>query len=299
MAPVPVQIAMTDAFTRTPGAGNRAGVVQDGRALDVEIMCRIARAVGASETAFVVDPTASDIKLRFFTPKEEIPFCGHATVAAVVRLFELGRVRAPSQIEVHTQAGAIPVEIEIGEGGTPRVWMKTPLAKTAPAPLSSELIIDLMRARREALVTRFRPFACGGQMFLALETRRDLFALAPRWDALAEAGDAHGIRGFYAFTLDVLDRHHLWHGRYFAPLVGVREDPVTGSAIAPLARYLAEQGVMKLPKDGGTVRSSIEQGDAMGKPGRADIEVVGMPDEIERVRVGGHAVTAVVGDLYP
>jgi predicted PhzF superfamily epimerase YddE/YHI9 len=72
---------------------------------------------------------------------------------------------------------------------------------------------------------------------------------------------------------------------------------VTGSAIVPLAHYLARFGILELPAAGGTVRARAEQGDAMGKPGRAELEVTGAPGKIERVRIGGKAVTVLEGQL--
>jgi PhzF family phenazine biosynthesis protein len=81
--------------------------------------------------------------------------------------------------------------------------------------------------------------------------------------------------------------------------MGVREDPVTGSASGVFAEYLALQGVLGLPRLGGTVRARIEQGNAMGKPGQVELEVSGRPGAVERVRVGGTAITVMQGTLHP
>jgi len=81
-------IALVDAFTQTAGHGNRAGVVLDASALEPDAMRQAARAVAASETAFVTDRAA--LYLRYFTPTTEIPFCGHATVATLHLMREKG-----------------------------------------------------------------------------------------------------------------------------------------------------------------------------------------------------------------
>ena len=86
-----MQLTIVDAFTKTPGEGNRAGVVLDAAGLDAEAMQRIAAVVGASETAFLLSPPGEGpIRLRYFTPTDEIDFCGHATVATFVLLLRPG-----------------------------------------------------------------------------------------------------------------------------------------------------------------------------------------------------------------
>jgi PhzF family phenazine biosynthesis protein len=139
----------------------------------------------------------------------------------------------------------------------------------------------------------------GSKILVPLARRADLWSLSPRWDDLAAAGLGHEVLGFYVFTLDAEDRAHVAQGRFFAPAMGVREDPVTGSASGPLAEYLVLHDVLALPAAGGTVRARVEQGDAMGKPGRVDLEVTGAPGRIDRVRVGGTAVTVMDGSLWP
>jgi PhzF family phenazine biosynthesis protein len=287
---VPAEIALVDAFTPVAGAGNRAGVVLDARDLDETAMQRIARKVGASETAFLF-PGENRTELRYFTPKQEMPFCGHATVATVSRLHQLGHVAAPSAFVVVTRAGEIPIVVEAA-GDRARVFMEVKIAAFERMPLSVELIVELLRGRLDMLDPHLPATKCGGQVFLAFERQRDVHALAPRWDALAEAGAAHGIRGFYVFTREVVDEGSLSHGRYFAPLIGVREDPVTGSASGPLVAHLAAHGVARTPG-----RFRLEQGDAVGKPGRVDVEVMGPPGQADRIFVGGVAATVMVGEI--
>ena len=137
----------------------------------------------------------------------------------------------------------------------------------------------------------------GRHLYVAISKRVDLWNLVPRWDALTAEGERHGVRGFYVFTREAADPGSISHGRYFAPSFGVREDPVTGSASGPLAEYLARHGVIALPPEGGTVRSRAEQGDAIGKPGRVELEVRGAAGTVEGVRVGGTAVTVLEGTL--
>src|SRR5215510_13549525 len=130
-----MQVTIVDAFTRTPGTGNRAGVIFGENELDERRMRQIATAVGASETGFAT-LTGDEIQLRYFTSEVEIGFCGHATVATLHLLAERGVLPVPSRPTVICPAGRLPVELEAHEGGT-RVWVDTPLPPFEPSPLAA------------------------------------------------------------------------------------------------------------------------------------------------------------------
>lgn len=299
MHPAKVHATIVDAFTRTAGHGNRAGVVVESAGLDDGAMRAVARAVAAAETAFSLPPPAgADVRLRYFTPATEVSFCGHATVATFHRLAETGALRAPGRYQLETAAGRLEVELEPVDGAC-RVWIATPRDPWSDSPIP---LADLMKllGGDAGMVDRALPARRSGpKVFVPLSRRDDLWALSPRWDELADAGLQHELHGFFVFTRDASEADHVAQGRFFAPALGVREDPVTGSANGPLAEYLALHGVLPLPPGGGAARARAEQGDAMGKPGRVDLEVTGAPGHIERARVGGVAVTVMDGILYP
>lgn len=258
-------------------------------------MQRLASAVAASETAFILEPPAGATHhMRYFTPAAEIAFCGHATVATFHWLVETGAVK-PGQHMLHCPAGRVPIEIEAMDGGGVRVWMGTPLYPWEPSPIAGATLTGLLggsQAMRDSALPLER---AGKNVYVALSKRSDLTALQPRWDDLVAEGGRHGIGGFYVFTRDAAEPGSVTQGRYFAPAFGIREDPVTGSASGPLAEYLARHGVITLGN--GPVRVRAEQGDAMGKPGRVDLEVAGAAGKVDSVRVGGAAVTVLEGSL--
>jgi PhzF family phenazine biosynthesis protein len=295
----PMPAAIVDAFTHTAGHGNRAGVVLDAKSLDEATMRAAARAVAASETAFDLAPSPGvDVHLRYFTPATEIDFCGHATVATFHRLAETGRLAAPGTYVLETAAGRLEVELEPVEHGC-RVWIATPRSPWQASPIEPPEIMRLLGGAPRMLDPVLPVQRSGLKIFVPIARRDDLWALAPAWDDLAGAGLAHGVHGFFAFTRDAAEPGHVVQSRFYAPAVGIREDPVTGSANGPLAEYLALHGVMVLPAAGGRARARAEQGDAMGKPGRIDLEVEGAPGRVERARVGGVAVTVMEGTLFP
>ncbi len=290
-----IQAALVDAFTRVPGEGNRAGVVLDAGRLEAAAMQAVARAIGASETAFLVSADGA-WGLRYFTPAVEVPFCGHATVAALHLLVESGRLPSPARCTVACAAGRLGAEIEAAEGGC-RIWLATPLQPWAASPLDDRTALELLggtAAMRDGSLPIERS---GPRLFVPVERRSDLFALQPSWDRVAALEREHGIAGVLAFTRDAVDRQSVAHSRYFAPARGVREDPVTGAASGPLGAYLARKGVLRLPPGGGSVRARVEQGDAMGKPGRVELDVESSRGEVVGVRIGGVAATVIAGAL--
>jgi PhzF family phenazine biosynthesis protein len=99
------------AFTTDPAGGNPAGVVLDARDLDDAAMQAIAAEVGYSETAFVTGESDGTHEVRYFSPKAEVPFCGHATVATAVALAE--RI-GPGELVFSTAAGTVPVFVDEG-----------------------------------------------------------------------------------------------------------------------------------------------------------------------------------------
>jgi PhzF family phenazine biosynthesis protein len=281
-----MNVTIVDAFTREPGAGNRAGVVLDASGLGEAEMRAAARAVAASETAFVFPSSDGDVHVRYFTPAEEIPFCGHATVATFHRLAELGALPMPGRPFLRCAAGRLAVELEPTDGGT-RVWITTPTPAFVPSPLPAAQVLALLGGDERMLDRELPIRRAGTKLFIPLARRNDLWGLAPRHEALAAAGREHGVLGYYVFTRDTLEAKSITHARFFAPAVGIREDPVTGAASGPLAVYLVEHGLLRVPG-----RARVEQGDAMGRSGRVELEV-----SAHGARIGGVAVTVLEGQL--
>ena len=289
---------IVDAFTRTPGAGNRAGIIPDAASLEDKTMQSAGAAIAAAETAFVLPaPEGATVRLRYFTPADEIPFCGHATVASFHWLAETGVLAVPGRHTLDCPAGRFEIELESETSGGCRVWMATPRHDFEASPIAGATLFGLLGGNLGMRDQELPVERAGRHLYVPVKRRSDLWSLVPQWDALTAEGERHAIRGFYVFTRDVIEPGSVAHGRYFAPSFGVREDPVTGSASGPLAEYLARQGVLALPSGGGTVRGRAEQGDAMGKPGRPQLEVTGTPEQITGVRVGGVAVTVLEGNL--
>ncbi|WP_254543294.1 PhzF family phenazine biosynthesis protein [Halomarina pelagica] len=279
---------LVDAFTEEPLSGNAAGVVPDAEGLTADRMRAIARELHASETAFLTDSEEADRRIRYFTPETEVDLCGHATIASHALLHEEGVVDAGT----HTLATNVGVlEIDVEADGT--VWMTQAPPELHAVDAEYGEVADALGVEERALTTVADdlPLAWSstGLAFLVVPVARldDLGNATPdaaAVEALCESVDATGV---YAFTFETLDPDAALHGRMFAPLAGVPEDPVTGTASGAVGAYLREYDAFDdLPAE-----MAFEQGHFVQRPGRALVRARG------EIRVGGRAVTALDGTL--
>jgi trans-2,3-dihydro-3-hydroxyanthranilate isomerase len=277
-----MQIALIDAFTGVKGQGNRAGVCLDGDALAPAERQAAAAAIGASETAFLVSEPGVDVALRYHSPSTEVPFCGHATLATFHRLAEVGRL-GPGTYRLGTQEGV--QDVTLGDDGA--IWLTTPQYPMTESPLGEPDLLAMLRADADLLDRTLPIRHAGPKLLVPVRSRQGLAALTPDF-ARMTSFEPRGVIGVYVFTRDVAEPGSTLHARFFCPAHGIAEDPVTGSASGVVAGYLVAEGLLGTPGE-----ARFEQGDAMGKPGRVAVRV-GADGQI---RVGGRAVTVLVGEL--
>lgn len=263
-----------DAFTNQPFKGNPAAVVLDCPELDKETMLAIAGELNLSETAFVW-LEEEGFRVRFFTPGEEIPLCGHATVATFYLLWHLG-IAKEGLNKMISSVGELDVLIKDG-----KVWLKQ-LQPKIISNLDIEALKDILGV--EDLVGPALAMTTGTpEGVVGVKTFEELMSIKPDMRSLAEFSNKNGIIGVYVYTLD--SRFDA-AGRFFAPAVGVPEDPVTGTASGILAGYLRLTG--KLTKNS----YIFEQGHALKREGKAYVEFEG-----EQPWVGGEARIVLEGHL--
>lgn len=284
-----------DAFTTRPLAGNPCAIVFDADDLTAAQMLAIAREMNLSETAFVLRSAVADVGARYFTPAEEIPLAGHPTIATIHALVERGEIGLSAGVTAVTlelPAGVITVEIA-GDGRLPRITMsqKKPqfLAIHDPARVLPAFALtpdDLLPDAPIQTVSTGTP-----QLMIPL---RNLDALRRcRLDAAAYS-DLRAQADFFSphlFCLAGVTPAGRTFARHFGVPPDTMEDPFTGSATGGMAAYLWHYGLLDSPT------FMAEQGHWMGRPGQAWVEVVGPPEEIKTVKVGGTAVTVLRGEL--
>jgi trans-2,3-dihydro-3-hydroxyanthranilate isomerase len=281
---------IVDAFTDTPLAGNAAAIFPDGEGLTGELMQRVARELNLSETVFVLPAEGEgDARVRIFTPSVELPFAGHPVLATA---FVLGRGSTASVIRLQTGAGPVSITLqrEDGEVTSQRedgevafAEMEQPIPVREAFPHVSELLAALGVERSGLPVEAY--WNGPTHVYVALDTEERVAALRPDAAALEDLGDRFGFSCF-ARTGD---------GRYktrmFAPGLGVREDPATGSAAGPLALHLARHGWIAYGES-----ILIRQGEEIHRPSLIHARVEGSDEAIERVAVGGSAVVVARGE---
>ena len=210
-----------DAFTSRPFAGNPAAVMLLDTFLEANLLQKIAAENNLSETAFLV-PEGGDYRLRWFTPTTEVPLCGHATLASaavVMERLEPGR----DLVVFHSASG--PLTVNRTETGYVMDFpVRTSEQVSTPPLLAEALRIDPI----EVFSNEFNYLALLG-------SGQVLRALAPDMAALARL-DRPGV----IVTAPGEDPYD-FISRYFAPVKGIPEDPVTGAAHCMLAPYWAKR----------------------------------------------------------
>ncbi len=287
-----------DAFTGEIFKGNPAGVVPRADGLTEGEMQLIARELGNSETAFILPAQGPDhdVWVRFFTPSNEVPICGHATISAhLVRALE--EDLAGCTVTQKTGAGILPVEV-VRENDSRKIVMTQGEVVFSPVlgEEQQERIVKALGLSSEDLDTRcpIRIVSTGhSKVMIGIGSRKRLNSLRPDNDALIRISDTIGCTGYYVFTLDSGanapdEAQILTHGRMFAPAIGIAEDPVTGNASGPLGAYLVHHRLVEAEGDG--FRFMAKQGEAMGRPGVVEVEVEIVAGRPVRTKVGGSGV---------
>lgn len=297
-----LQFRLVDAFAAQPCTGNPAGVVLDADGLSDAQMQTLAREINASETVFVLQ--ANDLhrptRLRWFTPTAEVGFCGHATLAALHALSEAGgealaELQPDQFVEVDSAAGSLRLQREVDGEGAVVWWLHMPDPELRPEnanplPLCTALGLTLDDLDPDVPPTRTRD----DDVIVLVRTWQTLSGLRPDMTRLSDWCTRHRVRGVCVTTCQTLSPAATTHSRFFAPAVGVPEDPVTGSVHGPLAALLVRCG--RVPVGAGHAALNCVQGEPGGRTGlvRVLVEAEGATC---RVAIGGGCVTTLTGEL--
>lgn len=253
-----------DAFTNRTFAGNPAAVCLLDRPRPARWLQAVAAEMNLSETAFV-QPTARGFGLRWFTPVAEVDLCGHATLATAHVLWEEGLAPGDRELAFRTRSGVLRA---VRRG--PRIELDFPARPCKPCKPPAGLMAAL--GAKAVAVARNQD-----DLLVELADERAVRALAPDLVRLARIP----VRGI-AVTARSPARGIDFVSRFFAPAVGVAEDPVTGSAHCALGPWWAE----RLDR---TVLTGFQ---ASARGGAVEVEMAG-----DRVLLRGAAVTVTRGQL--
>jgi len=219
---------IVDSFTNEAFKGNPAGVCLLDTPISGELMQKIATELGLSETAFVSTIENSNARaIRFFSPKMEIPLCGHATLASAKVVFETTTETTIEFINIE-QLSLVVDSID------DKILMRFPIYETTPA----EAPIALLNALGIKEINNAAYNEETNILLLEIDSSDDLAALSPDYQALTNSHDSiNGVLVTAKSTNDGFD----FHSRYFWPWSGTNEDPVTGGTHTFLAKYWSDK----------------------------------------------------------
>ncbi|MDE5415596.1 PhzF family phenazine biosynthesis protein [Alkalihalobacterium chitinilyticum] len=294
-----IQVYHVDAFTNEPFGGNPAGVVPDATQLTEDEMQKIARELNLSETAFLL-PTEDeevDYCVRFFTPTQEIDFCGHATLAtAWTMATEHGWLERAHSILFKTNIGVVPIDFVKKGEELQSVIMTQATPEVKDIEMDIETISKLIGMSASEIDPSYPiklAYTGNWHLLVPIKTRKAMDKAMPNMDLLKEHNITRGICTTHLFTFDSREADWKLYTRDFAPAVGITEDPVTGSANGALAGYLLLENILDKHTDHDFL---IGQGDACGRPGQLHIKTTS--NELGPViQVGGNAVCTIRGTL--
>lgn len=270
------------AFSADPEGGNPAGIVLDASGFDDAAMLAVAAELGYSESAFLtgrseaVEPGARGYTIRYFSPKAEVSFCGHATVATALALAERD---GPGELEFATPAGPVPVTVvrEDGELRATLTSVEPSVEDVAPADLAEALAaLDWPAADLDPALPPRIAYAGARHLVLAAGTRERLAALDydfARLEALMHRLELTTVQLVWRASGTV------FHVRDPFPVGGVVEDPATGAAAAAFGAYL--RALALVPE---AAVLTLHQGEDMGRPGTLTVTLRAGD---ARVRVSG------------
>ena len=275
------EFLIADVFTDTPLEGNQLGIFLDGRGLSHDMMLKATREMNFAETVFFLPPDdpKADAHVRIFTPGGELPFAGHPTLGSAWVLAEILRKQL---VTLRTGAGLIPVELERDGGGEVAFgWMSQPIPDWGSYDRTDELLDGLGATGKTGALPvewyRNGPL----NVYVEIAGEDALAALEPDMQKLGRIQV-----NCSCFT----QTPGGWTTRMFAPALGVKEDPATGSAAGPLAVHLARHGRIEFGQE-----IEIRQGAQVNRPSALYARADGTPDSIQRVLVGGRAVVVAQG----
>ncbi|HLJ74557.1 MAG TPA: PhzF family phenazine biosynthesis protein [Thermoanaerobaculia bacterium] len=260
-----MRLLQIDAFTDQPFRGNPAAVCLLDRERDAAWMQNVAAEMNLSETAFLL-PRGSDWSLRWFTPASEVDLCGHATLASAHALWEEKILSQKDTARFHTRSGLLTAKRD-GE------WIELDF------PATRDQKCDAPAALLEALGVTSPKYVGKNKFDYVVEvgSEDEVRSVKPDMRKLRQT-DARGV----IVTSRASNGKYDFVSRFFAPAVGVDEDPVTGSAHCCLTPYWSQR----------LGRNEFLAHQASARGGTLRLRLDG-----DRVKLGGRAVTVLRGEL--
>ncbi len=287
-----IHVTKINAFAPSFSGGNPAGVViHPPEHLRDEQMKRICQQLSVSETAFVFPSDKADYTLRFFSPETEVALCGHATIAAFHKIAWSQMQPSESSVTLtqQTNAGILPVHLYFSDGKCTRVMMTQATPQVEQLSLDYDVIATALGVTSDQIDTSLPPQRVSTGLFtlpVCISSLQVLRRITPDYQLVKKICNQQGVGSMHVFSFETIETDSVYHARNFAPVYGINEDPVTGTANGATCWYLRVNNIIT------GSNFMCEQGDVLNRSGRV---LVAINDN--HVKVGGQAKQVAEYDI--
>jgi trans-2,3-dihydro-3-hydroxyanthranilate isomerase len=293
-----------DVFTDTPFEGNQLAVFPEPHGLDTAMMQTITREMNFSECTFIFPPErGGDVKMRIFTPGEELPMAGHPTIGSTFALAAEGVIaRGRADFVFELGVGPTPVSLEWKDGALSFAWMTQQLPRFGGIVADRSALARAIGVAESDLVPDHpaQVVSCGVPfVFVALGSRQAVDSVSIDRKTLARCYRDSGIDELPTFFFTTAGPPEAGaaqtvYSRMLAAAFGIAEDPATGGASGPLGCYLLHYKMVTAD----AARNIVSrQGVLMKRSSQIHISIDSDSGTITRVRVGGRSVMVGRGEL--
>jgi trans-2,3-dihydro-3-hydroxyanthranilate isomerase len=291
-----LSFCIVDVFAEAKYTGNPLAVFTDAGSLTTEQMQQIAREINFSETTFILSPESRNggYDVRIFTPARELPFAGHPTLGTAFILQQEIICQPVETITLNLAVGQIPVTIAAQPLSTPIFWMQQQpptfgavIPASAIAPVLSLDISDIDPRFPIQEVSTGVPF-----ILVPLKSLAALQQIRVQTEQLIALVASLQAKEVFVFCPETRHPENQFSARMFAPLMGIAEDPATGSANGCFAAYLVQHQYLGTP----AIHVQVEQGYEMGRPSLLRLHAEQTANQIT-VSVGGSVVMVARGEF--
>lgn len=290
------RIWIYDSFTKEIFKGNPAGVMLDADGMTEEEMQSVAKELGYPETVFLSKGAEGRIKVRFFTPKEEVDLCGHATIAYGTALVESGMIKVnegDNQLDMETNLGVLPIIITVKDKKIENVMMYQGSPK-----IGRDFVLD-KNELAECLNIASDSFSDGIEivkaytgiwdLMIPLKKKETLNEITGDMEKIKKLSEKLGIISLHPFYMEKTSEGTRLYARNFAPIVDIDEEAATGTSNGALIYYLY---TIKEVAAGELV--TVTQGEKLGRKSEITGKIQ-IKDEKLDVLIGGTAVKFIEG----
>ena len=287
-----------DAFSTQPFGGNGCVVVHDASEVSIQDRLALVKETSLSECAFLVNSNIADFGVRYYLAEAEIPMAGHPTIATVTSLLSRGLVKTTngsSKFTLEVGSGVLPIEIETTEKGS--LIRMTQMAPKFGKFFKKEDISKLYDLEPEDILIDPQIVSTGTPFCIVLLKDKDTLRKAKinshRLNEYFQKNqkEEKDLMEPFLTTIGGITSNGDIFSRLLMCQSGNQEDPFTGSATGCMAAYLWRHGVIDSPK------FVAEQGHWLGRPGSAQVEVLGLENNISGVNVAGYGYVLMSGSL--